>query len=116
MINVNASGASPADAAALNDEIAALQKSVADAGNGFQFGGLSALGLTINRVFKQPVAVAYEGILFDVGDARQIAALRAMCASLPADPGAAGGGGSGTAGGTGSAVGAGTAGASGPTR
>lgn len=36
----------------------------ATTGDGFQFVGLSGLGLTLNRSFDRPVAVAYEGLEF----------------------------------------------------
>jgi hypothetical protein len=99
---------SPADTAALANSITNLSNSVANTGNGFQFGGLSALGLSINRVFKQPVAIAWDGILFDVTTPDQEAALRAMCDGV--------GGPLGNGTGFGTSTGAGTTGGSGPSR
>jgi hypothetical protein len=79
---VNITPANPAPAttdatssqAQANEAIKALTAQNQRTDDGFQFAGFSALGLSINRTFKHPVAIAYEAI--------EIPALPAM-AGLP---------------------------------
>jgi hypothetical protein len=60
-----ASGTSAGTTADVTSAINDLKAQTASISEGERFVGFSALGLTIERVFKQPVAVAFEGIDYE---------------------------------------------------
>jgi hypothetical protein len=59
------SGTSAAAVADLTSALADMKAQTANIDEGEKFVSFNALGLTIERVFKQPVAVAFEGIEYE---------------------------------------------------